>query len=75
MNKKQEAALEVLEAAFLECKKAGLVFVGIDRDIEAVQNNAEFKALKKSTSSCEAALVVETHRVCSHGTYLDSGGA
>lgn len=75
MNPKQKAALNKLESAFLECKKAGLVFAGIDNDLEAVVSSPEFKKLRNSSSYCEAVLESDSYRVQTHGTYLDSGGA
>ena len=75
MNPKQKAALKKLEAAFLECKKAGLVFVGIDQAIEATVRSPEFNHLRESSSSCEAVLRSDYRRVETHGAYLDSGAA
>lgn len=75
MNSKQDAALKKLEAAFLECKKAGLVFAGVDSDLLATAKSTEFKLLRKATSTCEAMLDGENYRVRTHGTYMDSGGA
>lgn len=75
MNSKQGAALKKLEAAFLECKKAGLVFAGIDQALEAAVKSPEFNRLRDSSSSCEAVLRSDHRRVETHGAYLDSGGA
>lgn len=75
MNAKQLAALQKLEAAFLECKKAGLVFAGIDQSLEATVRSPEFNRLRDASSSCEAVLRSDCRRVETHGAYLDSGGA
>lgn len=75
MNAKQWAALKKLEDAFLECKKAGLAFAGVDSDLLATVKSQEFEKLRKSTSAVEAMLDSENHAVPTHGTYMDSGGA
>lgn len=75
MNSKQVAALKKLEDAFLECKKAGLVFAGVDSDLLMTVKSQEFERMRKSTSTVEAMLDSENHAVTTHGTYMDSGGA
>lgn len=75
MNTKQEAALKKLGDAFLECKKAGLVFAGVDSSLLATVKSQEFEKLRKSTSTVEAMLDSENHAVTTHGAYMDSGGA
>jgi hypothetical protein len=75
VNQKQEAALKKLENAFLECKKAGLVFAGIEGGILAVAKSPEFLRLRESTSSCEAVIRSDAYSVRTHDTYLDSGAA
>lgn len=75
MNSKQMAALNGLGKAFLECRKANLVFAGVEGSLLATVDSPEFRELMDSTSSCEAILVCENHTVKTHGTYLDSGSA
>ena len=73
---KQTEALRSLSKAFNECKKAGLVFVGMDNTIRAFKKSWHAQATKEY-SICEQQYIengFQGYSVDDHGSYLDSGG-
>lgn len=81
MNKKQRLAIFQLECAFQECKRAGLVFVGVDDALLVTVGGAQLQ------EECEQSSTVEVVRereerdpdsvavINTYSTYQDSGGA
>ena len=68
-------ALRQLERAFKRCRKAGLVFYGMD-DTLIAYNGRELTALMKEHGDQQEAhrYVDEFHDVDTAGAYKDSGG-
>lgn len=81
MKKNQLEAIKQLEAALLRVKRAGLVLAGIDDNLHATVEDAEFIDDCRRSSTCESMLVRNNtdhplHRGVRHyGCYRDSGGA
>jgi len=76
MNTKQEAAIKALEAAFKQCKAAGLVFVGETSNLMAAPKTPKLEADRKAESSVQAVLrSPDNVSVNTSGCYLDSGAA
>lgn len=78
MTKEQLQALSQLRKAFTRCRKADLVFTGVDNSIMCADaNNENFIELMDKMSPCEA--MIELHNIYGeiafiHGSeYLDSG--
>lgn len=81
MKANQVAAIKKLEAALLSCKRAGLALVGMDDNLFASVDDAEFKETTQLSSACEVILGRHnsghptTESIKHYGCYRDSGGA
>jgi hypothetical protein len=80
LTKVQTDAIKKLEAGFLACKRAGLVFCGIDDNLICTSGGDAFSDESNASSPCEAMIQrvnggVPTKTVKTYGVYLDSGGA
>jgi len=76
LTDKQRKALESLSRAFNACKKAGLVFVGMDNSLLAFEKSWHAQATTEY-SICEQQYIengFQGYSVDDHGCYLDSGG-
>lgn len=74
MNPNQKLALKKLEAAFLSCKRAGIVFVGCENGIIAAPLSDELKAARDAFDSIHAILDdASCYSVKTYDCYWDSG--
>lgn len=79
MKTNQIAAFKKLEAAFLSCKRAGLVMCGIDDSIYVTVDDDDFDDQVRERSSPEAMLNrsnsghEDTETIRTYGVYRDSG--
>ena len=80
LGKNQKAAIKKLEAAFLSCLRARLVFCGVDDNLLCTSDTVEFRDNAKASSACETILKLDNNGgevkfIKTYRAYLDSGGS
>lgn len=78
LNQEQTKALQSLSRAFLKCKKANLVFQGMDGNLLAI-DEFEYRRITATEDFCEQQYksideMNQGESVQTHNTYMDSGG-
>ena len=73
-TEKQEKAIKKLEAAFRQCKKVGLNFVGMENTILAFDSKELTKAMKDKDIYNAMRELEQGKSINTKHSYIDSGG-